>query len=107
VVEHSDADLAVPELLKQTTALGTTRGVLKAVLVGGAQMFSLGKGRGLDIGGRNETAVRALLAAERIPVVASATGGSTARTIRVFPGGAVLSKEAGGAEIELMSGVRA
>ena len=101
------ADLAVPELLKQTTALGTTRGVLKAVLVGGAQMFSLGKGSGLDTGGRNETAVRALLAAERIPVVASATGGSTGRTIRVFPGGAVLSKEAGGAEIELMSGVRA
>ena len=101
------ADLAVPELLKQTTALGTTRGVLKAVLVGGAQMFSLGKGRGLDIGGRNETAVRALLAAERIPVVASATGGSKGRTIRVIPGGAVLSKEAGGAEIELMSGVRA
>ena len=101
------ADLAVPELLKQTTALGTTRGVLKAVLVGGAQMFSLGKGSGLDIGGRNETAVRALLAAERIPVVASATGGSKGRTIRVIPGGAVLSKEAGGAEIELMSGVRA
>jgi chemotaxis protein CheD len=101
------ADLAVPELLKQTTALGTTRGGLKAVLVGGAQMFSLGQGSGLDIGGRNETAVRALLAAERIPVVASATGGAKGRTIRVFPGGAVLSKEAGGAEIELMPGVRA
>ena len=101
------ADLAVPELLRQTTALGTTRGVLKAVLVGGAQMFSLGKGSSLDIGARNETAVRALLAAERIPVVASATGGSRGRTIRVFPGGAVLSKEAGGAEIELMPGARA
>jgi chemotaxis protein CheD len=101
------ADLAVPELLKQTTALGTTRTVLKAVLVGGAQMFSLGKGSGLDIGGRNESAVRALLAAQRIPVVASATGGSKGRTIRVVPGGAVLSKEAGGAEIELMPGVRA
>jgi chemotaxis protein CheD len=101
------ADLAVPELLKQTTALGTTRTVLKAVLVGGAQMFSLGKGSGLDIGGRNESAVRALLAAQRIPVVASATGGSKGRTIRVIPGGAVLSKEAGGAEIELMPGVRA
>ena len=38
------ADLAVPALLEQTTALGTTRGALKAVLVGGAQMFSLGTG---------------------------------------------------------------
>jgi chemotaxis protein CheD len=101
------ADLAVPELLERTSALGTTRGVLKAVLVGGAQMFTLGKGSSLDIGARNESAVRALLAAERIPVVASATGGSKGRTIRVFPGGAVLSKEAGGAEIELMPGVRA
>jgi chemotaxis receptor (MCP) glutamine deamidase CheD len=48
-----------------------------------------------------------MLAAERIPIVAAATGGSKGRTIRVFPGGAVLSKEAGGAEIELMPGVRA
>jgi len=51
--------------------------------------------------------VRVALASERIPVVASATGGARGRTIRVFPGGAVLSKEAGGAEIELMPGVRA
>jgi len=101
------ADLAVPELVAQVTALGASRPMLRAVLVGGAQMFSLGKGSSLDIGGRNETAVRALLAAERIPVVASATGGSRGRTIRVFPGGAVLSKEAGGAEIVLMQGVRA
>jgi chemotaxis receptor (MCP) glutamine deamidase CheD len=50
--------------------------------------------------------VRAALAKERVPVVAAETGGSKGRTIRVVPGGAVLSKEAGGAEIELMPGVR-
>ena len=101
------ADLAVPELITRMTAIGASRPLLKAVLVGGAQMFALGGSAGMDIGRRNDTAVRALLAAERIPVAASATGGSKGRTIRVFPGGAVLSKEAGGAEIELMPGVRA
>jgi chemotaxis protein CheD len=100
------ADLAVPALIEQTTALGTSRPMLKAVLVGGAQMFALGGSGALDIGVRNDTAVRAALAKERIPIVAAETGGSKGRTIRVTPGGPVLSKEAGGAEIELMPGVR-
>jgi chemotaxis protein CheD len=100
------ADLAVPELIKQTTALGTSKVALKAVLVGGAQMFALGGSAAMDIGVRNDTAVRAALAAERIPVLAAEVGGSKGRTIRVIPGGAVLSKEAGGAEKELMNGVR-
>jgi chemotaxis protein CheD len=102
------ADVAVPELVRQTTALGTTKTMLKAVLVGGAQMFSLGTSGAMDIGVRNDTAVRAALATERIPVVAAEVGGSNGRTIRVVPGGVVLSKEAGGAEKELMSmsGVR-
>jgi chemotaxis protein CheD len=102
------ADLAVPELIARTVALGTSRGTLRAVLVGGGQMFSLGgKGGGsLDIGVRNEAAVRGLLAAERIPVVAAATRGSKGRTIRVWPGGAVVGKEAGGAEVELLPGGR-
>ena len=102
------ADLAVPELVAQTTALGASRSMLKAILVGGAQMFSLGTSSGMDIGARNDTAVRTALAAERIPVVAAEVGGAMGRTIRVVPGGVVLSKEAGGAEKELMStsGVR-
>ena len=101
------ADLAVPELIAQVTALGTSKPMLKAVLVGGAQMFSLGASGALDIGKRNDEAVRDLLGKERIPVVAAETGGSKGRTIRVIPGGAVLSKEAGGAEIVLMQGVSA
>ncbi len=101
------ADLAVPELVEQTVALGTARPMLKAVLVGGAQMFALGASGAMDIGVRNDTAVRAALAAQRIPVVAAETGGSKGRTIRVVPGGVVLIKEAGGAEKTLMQGVRA
>jgi chemotaxis protein CheD len=99
------ADLAVPELVARTVAQGTARTSLKAVLVGGAHMFALG-GNALDIGVRNEAAVRGLLAAERIPVVAAATRGSKGRTIKVWPGGAVVSKEAGGVEVELLAGVR-
>jgi chemotaxis protein CheD len=100
------ADLAVPELVARTVALGTARTSLKAVLVGGAQMFALGGGNSLDIGVRNEAAVRGMLAAERIPVVAAETRGSKGRTIRVFPGGAVMVKEAGGSEVELLAGAR-
>jgi chemotaxis protein CheD len=98
------ADLAVPELVARTVALGTARTSLKAVLVGGAQMFALGAGNSLDIGVRNEAAVRGMLAAERIPVAAAATRGSNGRTIKVWPGGAVTSKEAGHAEVELLEG---
>jgi chemotaxis protein CheD len=100
------ADLAVPELVEQVTALGASRPMLRAVLVGGAQMFSLGSSAAMDIGARNDAAVRAALAKERISIVAAEVGGSKGRTIRVVPGGAVLSKEAGGAEKELMNGVR-
>jgi chemotaxis receptor (MCP) glutamine deamidase CheD len=48
-----------------------------------------------------------MLAAEHIPVVAAATRGATGRTIKVWPGGAVVSKEAGGDEVELLAGARA
>jgi chemotaxis protein CheD len=88
------------------TALGTATTSLKAVLVGGAQMFSLGSSGAMDIGVRNEAAVRGMLAGERIPVIAAATRGSKGRTIRVWPGGAVTAKEAGGAEVELLEGDR-
>jgi chemotaxis protein CheD len=100
------ADLAVPELVARTVALGTARTSLKAVLVGGAQMFALGGGGSLDIGVRNEAAVRGLLAAERIPIAGAATRGSKGRTIKVWTGGAVVGKEAGGPEVELLPGTR-
>jgi chemotaxis protein CheD len=98
------ADTAVPELVARTVALGTARTSLKAVLVGGAPMFALGAGNSLDIGARNEAAVRGLLAAERIPVVAAETRGGKGRTIRVVPGGAVMVKEAGAPEFDVLAG---
>jgi len=98
------ADRAVPELLAQIQKLGAVRPRVKAVLVGGASMFAVGNG-GLDVGPRNEAAVREQLKALRIPIVATETGGNRGRTIRVtVDSGRVTSREAGGAESPLFDG---
>lgn len=91
------ADTGVPALLDAVLALGARRMRLSAVIVGGAQMFgSAGK---MQVGQRNEEAVRAALRAVRLPVVAAETGGSSGRTIRVYLDEArVTSRAAGGAE---------
>jgi chemotaxis protein CheD len=100
------ADRAVPSLLASTERLGARRERMVAVLAGGAQMFG-GNARnagvaGLDLGARNEAAVRTALAEAGIPVRAAATGGDRGRTVRVRVGEARVSvKEAGGVEISL------
>jgi chemotaxis protein CheD len=92
------ADLAVPGILSELRALGARR--LEAVIVGGASMFAAN----LEVGRRNEAAVRELLVRERIPVVAAATGGSRGRTIRIdAAAGTVTVREAGGREIQLLA----
>src|SRR5262245_35337112 len=101
------ADQAVPALVERLRTLGAAPAQLEAVLVGGAQMFALNGGSGLDIGGRNERAVREALQDARIPVRAAETGGSNGRTVRVHVNtGAVFSKVAGGTQVELLAGVR-
>jgi chemotaxis protein CheD len=96
------ADLAVPALVELVESLGARRIRLDAVLVGGACMFSFGDGSGLDIGARNETAVREALAEQRIPVRAAATSGSSGRTMRLHVGdGRVTVRVAGGADQQL------
>jgi chemotaxis protein CheD len=96
------ADRAVPALVAQAERLGARRARCEAVIVGGAQMFERAGIGGLDLGARNEEAVRAALGREQVPVRAAATGGSRGRTVRVqvvVP--CVTVKEAGGEEIEL------
>ncbi len=100
------ADRAVPSLVALAERMGARPGRLEAILAGGAQMFaksvSAGSAGGLDLGARNEAAVRAALAGAGIPVRAAATGGDRGRTVRVRVGEArVTVKEAGGAEVEL------
>lgn len=97
------ADRAIPALLACVERLGARRDAMIAVLAGGAQMFNAGSGApGLDLGARNEAAVRDALIDAGIPVRAAATGGGRGRTVRVRVGDAHVSvKEAGGVEIPL------
>jgi chemotaxis protein CheD len=98
------ADKAVPALLSQIERLGAVRPRVKAVLVGGASMFEIGSA-GLDVGPRNEAAVREALNALRVPIAATETGGNRGRTIRVsVDSGRVTTREAGGTEGELFAG---
>jgi chemotaxis protein CheD len=101
------ADLAVPALLERLVAKGALRSNLKAVLVGGAQMFSFGSGpSNLDIGRRNEHATREALAHAGIAIKAAATGGNKGRTVRVnVETGLVTVKEPGTPEVELFAKV--
>lgn len=95
------ADTAVPALVE---LLGSPVSALRAVLVGGAQMFSFGPSTGtLDIGSRNERATREALRRVGVRVHAAATSGGKGRTIRVHVGdGRVTVKEAGGVEQTLL-----
>ena len=75
------ADTGVPALVDAVEQLGAAR--LSAAIVGGAQMFGAATIGGMQIGVRNEQAVRAALGAASIPIVAAQTGGGSGRTIRV------------------------
>lgn len=98
------ADVAVPELIDQVVELGGRRPMLEAALVGGASMFAASNAA-LEVGLRNETAVRDLLAAQRINVIAAETGGARGRTVRVHVGTSqVTVREAGGVESVLVPG---
>jgi chemotaxis protein CheD len=95
------ADTAVPVLLDAVVSLGARRTRVEAVLVGGASMFSFG-GSGLEVGQRNDAAVREELVKLRIPVAAAETGGAKGRTVRVtVETGSVTSRSAGDTEVEL------
>jgi chemotaxis protein CheD len=96
------ADLAVPALIDRMVRAGAARRHLEAVIAGGARMFELGE---LDIGGRNEEAVRAGLAASGVSIQASQTGGSRGRTMRVEVGSCTVTvKKAGGDPTTLLDG---
>jgi chemotaxis protein CheD len=100
------ADRAVPELFDRVLGAGARRSSLEAVLVGGASMFAT-TSASLEVGSRNESAVREQLQALRIPVVATATGGSRGRTIRVdVATSGVTVREAGGTDTTLLEGSR-
>jgi chemotaxis protein CheD len=88
------ADLAVPAVIAEVIRAGAAKHRLEAVLVGGARMFAIGTGS-MDIGARNEEAVRAALAQAGVTLCASETGGTKGRTVRVVVGESVTAQTAG------------
>ncbi len=95
------ANHAVPILLEEVLALGARPSGLEIGLAGGAQMFA--KTSSIEVGRRNEEAVRLALSAASLSVKATATGGDRGRTVRVHAqGGVMTSREVAGDEIVLL-----
>jgi chemotaxis protein CheD len=87
------ADRVVPVLLDELLRAGAARHRLEAAIAGGASMFAVGS---VELGARNEITVRQALAAARLRLYATATGGTRGRTLKVKVGeGVVVVKEAG------------
>ncbi|KAF0995644.1 chemotaxis protein CheD [Geobacillus sp. TFV-3] len=87
------ADTAVEALVQLVMAAGGRKGMLKAKLAGGAQMFSFSTAGGdmMRIGARNVEEVKKQLERFHIPVVAEDVGGHSGRTIEFNPQTGVLS----------------
>ncbi|BDG35165.1 chemotaxis protein CheD [Saccharococcus caldoxylosilyticus] len=87
------ADTAVAALIELVLEAGGRKGMLKAKIAGGAQMFSFPSQSSdmMRIGARNVEAVKWQLKRFRIPIVAEDVGGSSGRTIEFNPQTGVLS----------------
>jgi len=97
------ADTAVPEMIAQLSRAGGVARRFEACLVGGARMFEVTGG--LDIGARNEAAVRAALTQAGHRVRAAETGGNQGRTMKVVVGaGLVTVRVAGQSAVTLLEG---
>jgi chemotaxis protein CheD len=98
------ADTAVPELLAQMVSRGAAPDRTRVAITGGAAMF--GAGGQLEIGARNEAAVRAALSEAGMRCHAAETGGTQGRTVRISVGaGSATVRVAGGGEVELIPAV--
>lgn len=79
------ADTAIPELIKQMSAIGANERRLIAKLAGGAQMFAFSSTSDtMRIGPRNVETCKELLEQLRIPVHAEDTGANYGRTIEFY-----------------------
>jgi chemotaxis protein CheD len=94
------ADTAVPELIARMRRAGATERRFETAIVGGARMFEVSSG--LDIGARNEAAVRAALSRARIPIDAAQTGGRSGRTMKVDVGEMLVTVREAGRQAETL-----
>jgi chemotaxis protein CheD len=94
------ADTAVPELIARMRKAGAQERRFETAIVGGARMFEMSGG--LDIGSRNEAAVRAALAKARINIKAAQTGGNSGRTVKVDMGELLVTVRVAGQPAETL-----
>lgn len=94
------ADTAVPELIAKMVKAGAVERRFEVAIAGGARMFEMSGG--LDIGSRNETAVRAALARARITIKAAETGGSSGRTVKISVGDLLVTVRCAGQPAETL-----
>ena len=98
------ADLAIPALLHDFSAIGGQKRNAVVRMVGGAQLFNFGGGGGniLNIGARNATAIQAALASEGLAIDKADTGGNKAKGVRlVLLTGQLFVSQIGGEEYML------
>jgi chemotaxis protein CheD len=99
------ADTAVPALVEGMRRAGAVVRRMEAAMAGGARMFDMSGG--LDIGARNEQAVRTALAKAKVALRATETGGSQGRTVRISVGDGVVSvRTAGQPTVTLLDATR-
>jgi chemotaxis protein CheD len=76
---------AVPLVMAEMQRLGARGDRIRAKIVGGASMFgNLIPSGGINIGERNVAAVREVLAASMVPIVAEDTGNDYGRSVYLF-----------------------
>jgi len=97
------ADTAAVELVSRMEKMGARQTRLVAKIAGGAQMFAnQGGGETAQIGWRNVTATKQILATLKIPIVAEDTGLNYGRTIEFYADSGLLRVKSitmGGKEI--------
>ncbi len=75
----------VPLVLAEMRDLGASLGRIRARIAGGASMFgNVLPAGGMNIGERNVTAVREVLAGANLPIVAEDTGSDYGRSVYLF-----------------------
>ena len=94
------ADTAVPELIEKMRNAGAVERRFETAIAGGARMFEMSGG--LDIGSRNEAAVRAALAKSRLTVKAAQTGGNIGRTVKISVGDLLVTVRSAGQQPETL-----
>ena len=75
------ADAAIAVMLQQFTAHNISLSGLSAKIVGGAGMFPDVQGRSVRVGERNVEAIKEILAANHISILAEEVGGSVGRAV--------------------------